>query len=80
MSAAAIAPVGARLARHTLADCERFARAALDAPDAHAARADVARLAADRDPDPPESESEPGAGAGAEPAPRPGAPDTFAAV
>jgi phosphotransferase system enzyme I (PtsI) len=80
MSAAAIAPVGARLARHTLADCERFARAALDAPDARTARADVARLAADRDPDPPESESEPGAGAGAEPAPRPGAPDTFAAV
>jgi phosphoenolpyruvate-protein phosphotransferase (PTS system enzyme I) len=69
MSAAAIAPVGARLARHTLADCEQFAQAAINAPDARTARADVARLAAARDP-----RSEP------DPAPRPGAPDTFAAV
>jgi phosphotransferase system enzyme I (PtsI) len=89
MSAAAIAPVGARLARHTLADCEQFAHAALDAPDARTARADVARLAASQDPEPrPESKRESAPAAGGEPgavpppgsAPRPGAPDTFAAV
>jgi phosphotransferase system enzyme I (PtsI) len=51
MSAAAIAPVGARLARHTLADCEQFAQAAINAPDARTARADVARLAAPGAPD-----------------------------
>ena len=87
MSAAAIAPVGARLARHTLAACEQFAQAALDAPDARTARATVARLAAGHDPDPepgPRSASEPdtesGSRPGAVPTPRPGAPDTFAAV
>jgi phosphoenolpyruvate-protein phosphotransferase (PTS system enzyme I) len=41
MSARAVPGVRAELARHTRADCERFAALALDAPDADAARGAV---------------------------------------
>jgi phosphotransferase system enzyme I (PtsI) len=46
MSGAALARVGQRLGRHTRAECEDFARAALEAGDAREARAAVGRLAA----------------------------------
>ena len=63
MSGAALARVGARLIRHTRAECEDFARAALEAGDAREARALVQRLAARTERDPvPAPDAEPASG------------------
>jgi len=71
MSGAALARVGQRLGRHTRAECEDFARAALEAGDAREARAVVQCLAARTERDP---------AAASDPGRCPGTAESFAAA